>query len=184
MKRIVIFLSGILLVLGMVLPAMATTITYKLSDLSGGHYRYDYTVNTTLSQPLDFLIYFPDAYSSDASNYHLESYVVPTGWTGEVIQPGSIFGILYSGYFEAYNGSIPAGSSLSGFGVDFTYSGSKLLGSQHFEFDNNNNFKFICNGYTIPASSGAPVPEPATIILFALGIAGFGIARKKGNKMI
>lgn len=175
MKRIAVFFSGLLLFLGMVLPAMATSINYTLAPLGGNNWKYDYAVsNNTLGSPLeDFLVYFPDASTSSNFAYNLTSASVPAGWTGALTQPSAVD---LGGYYEAYGGSIAVGGSLSGFGVQFTYNGTAPLGSQHFEVYDSN-YNLLDSGQTTPG--GAPVPEPATITLLGIGVACFGLSRKK-----
>jgi hypothetical protein len=183
MKRILTIVFGLVLVLGMALPAAATEILYTLTDLGSGNWEYDYTVsNTQLAVPLgDFVVYFPDVASSSYLDYTLISSTEPTGWTGFLSQPSAID---LGGYYEAYNWSTPigVGATLSGFSVQFHYAGTAELGSQYFEVYDEN-LALVDSDYT-KAGGGPPVvPEPSTIILLGSGIAGLGMARKKLRKI-
>jgi len=158
--------SGVL-VLGLLLlgihTAMAATIQYSLSNITGNTWQYDYVVSNDLSGSNidEFTVYF--AFGQYAN---LSVVSAPTNWDPLVVQPGNF--LNNDGYFDALalgNGITP-GSSLGGFSVQFDYLGSGAPGAQSFDIVDPNTFAIIESGQP------SPVPLPASILLFASGLAG------------
>lgn len=161
---------------GLACSAQATIVKYSLTDNGSGNYTYNYTVENNTASPLtDFGIYFPDVSSIDAANYVLGTALSPGGWTSIVTQPSAI---NLGGIAEWYGNSIAPGGTASGFGIQFTHTGSVPLGSQYFEvYDAGLNVMEF--GQTQPLTPGA-VPEPSTVLagmLPALIMAGAGLRR-------
>ena len=151
-----------LMLLGMH-TAMASTIWYNLSNISGNTWQYDYVIsNDSSSINIDeFTVYF--AYGQYAN---LSVVSAPTNWDPLVVQPGNF--LNNDGYYDALalgNGIMP-GNSLGGFSVQFDYLGSGTPGAQSFDIVDPNTFAPVESVVT------SPVPLPASIWLFGSGLVG------------
>jgi hypothetical protein len=96
-------------------------------------------------------------------------------WFESILAPG--IGIEPAYDAEALTGGIASGSSQAGFSVELNWLGSGAPGSQIFEIYDSS-YNFLESGNTVAASAAA-VPEPATLMLLAAGIATIGIFHKK-----
>jgi len=177
MKRTLAITSLMLVLVGSLVSAKAaTSIAYDLTSLGGNQWQYSYTAdNNTLGVPItDFLVYFPDVVSPDNFSYALLGGTTPAGWTLSKIQPSAV---NLGGYAEFSGGSIPVGSSVGGFTVGFSYTGSGTLGSQHFEVYDPN-FNLLDSGQTTPKGPHG-VPEGGTTLVYALlaGLSLLGVGR-------
>ena len=184
-KYLSVILAG-LLILGTAGLANATAISYiatDLTDVNQGEdlWQYSYAVsNNTFAVDTGFTIYF------DLGLYDLLD-PPPTApntdwdiltWDPDPSLPGD-------GAFDAY--ALVDNASLADiFNVSFVWLvGSSGPGSQFFEvYDDGLTWGVLESGST--TAGAAPIPEPATMLLFATGLAGFvgaGI-RKKFKKIV
>ena len=164
-----------LLLVGSLVSANATSITYNLSSLGGNQWQYNYLINnnTLGSSIMDFLIYFPSVQSPDSLNYTLLGGTAPGGWSLSTFQPSAV---NLGGFAEFSGGSIPVGNTLSGLTVAFSYTGSGLLGSQYFEVYDPNTFDLLDSGPSTPRDLPG-VPDGGATFTCALlaGLSLFGM---------
>lgn len=175
-------LAGLIfLVLGLAVTANATTITYETSNISGNRWQYMYSIanDTPLPSLKEFTVYFDYALYANLSLVNS-----PSGWDPLVVQPDTILDAEQDGYYDAYSlAGLMMGNAVTGFMVEFDWLGSPSgPGVQAFEVINPDNFSMIESGTSVLAQdSNAPIPEPSTVLLTALGLAGFVLSRRKRN---
>lgn len=151
--------------------AQAAYIEYTTTDLGGGTWRYDYTVGQEADQAFDieeFAIFFDLGLHSN-----LSLFSSPLDWDGLVAQPDPW---LPDGGFAdwlALGAGIVPGSSLGGFSVSFTWLGLGTPGPQAFDIIDPSSFEVLRSGVT------TPVPEPGTLGLLGLGMAGVAWVRRR-----
>ena len=165
--------TAFLLIMFFLMPwsiSQASPIYYEANNLSGNSWEYTYTVDNQLDTPIDgFTIWF------DLGVY--ENLLI-TGspnwdWDGFAAQPDS--SLPDDGFADWLTFGLPInpGEVLAGFTVSFDYLGTATPGEQFFEtFDYD--FNLLSEGYTeqMASTASASVPEPGTLLLFGLGIAG------------
>lgn len=141
--------------------ANATVVTFDLTDLGSDSFEYTYTIeNDTLPESIEWLtIWF------DESLYGNLSTTSPTSITdnwNEIILPSTGFEIPLGYDAQALSDGITAGQTVTGFSVTFDWLGGQgtLPGPQQFEIINPSDSQTIDSGQTIP--------EPTTLLLFAL----------------
>lgn len=153
----------------LVSPAMATTVSYDLTKLSGNSWQYDFTItNGTLSVPIEeFTLFFDQALFSN-----LQATAGPAGWDPVVAQPDP--GLPDDGFVDwaALAGGIGVGDSLGIFQVRVDFSGAARPGSPFFEVVDPDSFETLDSGGTVPNAT----PAPGTLALVALALLG-GLAR-------
>ena len=164
-KNLRAILLSVAMLLALAPRASATEIDYTLS-YALGHGTFGYTVhNDTLGVNLeDFVIYFPDI--SGPGEYTMLNWLTaPAGWTVSAFEPSAI---LLNGYVDAnsFGGGVLPGGTLSGFEVEFDYSGAGAPGAQFFEIYDSA-FNLLDTGWTVPASvSPVVIPESSSWTLY------------------
>ena len=139
-----------------------TEIWYETSELGSGHWQYTYDVtNISLTVPIEeFTIWFDFGLYK---NLAIETPDPPaSNWSEIVIQPEPV--LKDDGAYDAraLGLGIGIGQTVSGFAVSFDWLGDAVMpGPQFYEIIDPVTFETIDSGYTIP--------EPATLVLLALG---------------
>jgi hypothetical protein len=172
---------GILAACGFVTSTHATTITYDFASLGGTQYRYDYTVTNdgsiTGNISLFDLLFDPSLYD-EASLTNLSDPSLAAEWDQIFLASGLLVPAALDAL--ALNGGIGVGSSVSGFSVAFSWRGEGLPGAQDFEIYDPETFDLLGAGRTQFAPP-VSVPEPATLVLFVLGLIGSAFQRPRAS---
>lgn len=148
----------------------AAVITSSYSSLGGNSWLANFTI-TNDGNPSTFdnvLIDFPNA-----TNLALVSS--PANWDSLVFQPDP--NIPDFGYLDtlALGSLLAVGQSVGGFGVSFALAGGAAPGSLPFQ---------LYNGISLVGAGNttiAAIPEPATVLLAALGLAFLGLRNGRSS---
>ncbi len=165
MKRLVLTLA-LLLIVPTMSRAGAVTVIAVTTALGGGNYHFDYSLtNDGAAGGLNELWMFFNSDDAPGADFAPLAISEPLGWThadpGAVIPPEighqawSIDWVLTN----PLDPGVLEGESLSGFGVDFHWSGQGEPGPQFFE----------AFAYT-PHEGTTVTPEPASMGLVAVGL--------------
>ncbi len=206
---IAVFCFSLLFLLIVATQTMATKIEYTPTDNGGGNYTLNFAVtNDTLSEDIQWLsIFFGETTNglnftntNKFSDFQPDFWGVnqPAGWLSYSFEPSAIDkpGLFNSDIHDSDAASIAPGHSLSGFSVTFDMAAGASYDHLWFDigkfepapvsFDIDGyplgNYTKLGNGYTQPLGGTAPVPEPATLVFLLLGLATFGLAKKKNSE--
>jgi len=173
--------------------SMAITIDYSLTDLGGATYRYDYKVTNNGSlfggaHVKLFDIAFDTSLYDELSLTPVSGSAITANWSEIFL--ASTPGVPAQYDVLALGDGIGVGSSVSGFSVQFDWLGAAAgPGVQEFTIFDADSFALLETGLTSlyvqppPVDPGGPpVPEPSTMILTAIGLAGIGLARRRMSK--
>ena len=145
--------------------AVADTIEYNVENLGGNSWQFNYTLINTGADALEaFAIYFDfDVYEN------LAGILSPDDWDLLVIPPD--LGIPDDGIFDwlAFAAGVAPGEMLGGFSVSVDFLGVGTPGGQFFGIFDPDSFDLLTDGITTRVDI-VPVPEPATLGLFAIGL--------------
>jgi hypothetical protein len=142
-------------------------INYNVINLGNAEYQYDYSISNNGSLGSGVPIQLFDIFF-DPTLYQGLSIVTPPAPAAPAAQWSQIIlnavGSVPADYDAlALDGGIPAGTTISGFAVQFDWLGQETPGSQPFQIYDPNTFALLQSGSTSTAA-----PEPAT--LWMLGI--------------
>ena len=158
------------------LHAVSAGINATYHPLTGSQWAVDFIVtgDGTPAVINDFTIYFPET-----SFAALSLASSPANWDSLVVQPDTA--LHSAGFLDslALGAGIGNGTSVSGFGVKFSYLGSGNPPPLHFDI-NDANFHAIYSGLT----SVTAVPEPETAWLMLLGLGAIGSARMRKQRQL
>ena len=148
----------------------STQIIYKTSELGAGRWQYTYDItNISLTETIEeFTIWFDFGLYD---NLAIETPDPPiSNWSEIVLQPEPVLQDDGAYDAKALNLGIGIGQIVTGFSVRFDWLGNAVMpGPQFYEIIDPVTYQTIDSGYTIP--------EPATLLLLALG--GLVLRRKR-----
>jgi hypothetical protein len=174
------FCKVVVVSLGLLLPVSAIaspsiSISYTLVPMGGNSYKYVYSItnNGTLtgSAPVQlFDILF------DTSQYQESSLQIVTPpnlnaqWSQEILT--GIPPAIPAAYDAlALAGGVPAGTTVTGFAVQFTWQGTGTPGPQPFEIYDPVSFALLQSGQTTSAPVSVPAASVLSLILISVGLA-------------
>lgn len=181
------FMSMIMLLLS-AQTAHADFVSYALTSLGGTDYRYEYTVTNDGSLGASvavtgFTIMFNPTLYDENSLSIVTAEPLASDWDELIFYSAPGVDAAYDAY--ALAGGVAAGSTISGFAVEFTWLGNGTPGAQPYEIYDQDTFDLIAFGTTNLASSiddptSPQVPEPNIfILLLTAAFAAIVIGRRR-----
>jgi hypothetical protein len=153
--------------------AAAVSVQYSLVPEGGNVYRYVYTVTNDGSLGGGAAVMLFDILF-DASQYQgltivSSPSISPAQWSQTILSAVPGLPAAYDSF--ALQGGISAGTSVTGFSVQFTWLGSGLPGAQPFQISNPSTFTVLQSGTTFQAASTVPTASTWSLILIGVGLA-------------
>lgn len=148
----------------------AVSIQYSVVPLGGNVYKYTYSITNgsggSAVQLFDIL--FDTSLYQESSLQIVTPAPLSAQWTQQILH--SVPPSIPASYTAlALVGGIPAGSTVSGFSVQFTWLGSGVPGAQPFQIFDPGTFALLESGTSAPAPLS--VPTASTLSLALLGVA-------------
>lgn len=152
------------------------TVHYNLTSLGGNVYRYVYSITNNGSlgsgAPVQLfdILFDPSLYRETSLQIATPSSL-QSQWSEQLLV--SLPGVPAAYDALALRGGILAGSTISGFSVQFTWLGSGVPGSQPFQVFNPSTFQLLQTGQTAGDTPplGAPAASTLSMILIGVGLA-------------
>lgn len=175
------YMAAILMTAGIIFSGIVhaspmADLTFTETDLGGGSWQYDYTMANTSDPVTNPGAVLYDVWFSFNSSYSITSVTVPTGWDSIWDKFSNVFNVFS---FPPPDGAdIAPGSQPDGFRFIFTGQVGPLAFEALFVNPEDVNNPSLYEGTSRKISGSNPVPEPAAMVLFWLGLLGLtGIRR-------
>jgi len=171
--KVVVSLSLLLPVSAVASPSIS--ISYTLVPMGGNSYKYVYSItnNGTLtgSAPVQlFDILFDTSQYQESSLQIVTPANLNAQWSQEILT--GIPPAVPAAYDAlALAGGVPAGTTVTGFAVQFTWLGSGTPGSQPFQIYDPTTFTLLQSGQTTSAPVSVPAASVLSLILISFGLA-------------
>jgi hypothetical protein len=148
----------------------AVSIQYTIVPVGGNVYRYVYSITNnaaTGSAAIQlFDILFDTSLYQESSLQIVTPAPLHTQWSEQLLSSAPSVPAAYDAL--SLTGGIAAGSTVTGFSVQFTWLGTGNPGSQPFQVFDPNTFAVLQSGVTSTLPVG--VPAASTLTLFLLGV--------------
>jgi hypothetical protein len=154
--------------------AAAISIQYTVVPVGGNVYRYVYSLTNSAGSPAVqlFDILFDASQYLESSLQIITPAPLNTQWQQQILH--SVPPSIPAAYDAlALSGGIPAGSTVTGFSVQFTWLGTGTPGPQPFQIFDSSTFALLQSGTT--TATGQIVGVPA-VSPFSLGLLGIALA--------
>jgi hypothetical protein len=157
-------------------PNPATiSIQASVVPLGSNVYRYVYSItnNGTLQAgaPIRlFDILFDTTFYQQGSLQIVTPPGLSAQWSQQVLSgiPPAVPAVYDS---LSLQGGIPAGSTVTGFSVQFTWLGAGIPGSQPFQIFDPTTFQLLQSGQTVVPTTTVPAASTTLLVLISLGLA-------------
>ena len=169
--------------------AASIDIYYDVTNVSGNHWQYDYTITNNTDDALyGFSIYFDDRYKN------LDLVMGSASW--DEWEPGlgiwqDDWMVIWGDPFGYNDGQLSAlnlndglapGGILEGLSIGFDWFGNEAPGSQEFGIYAAD-FTLLADGFYTSSDSTPPVvPEPQTFMLLGTGLLGLAAYYRRNRK--
>ena len=168
MKKIFgLLIAALLLVLCVMPAAEAATVEYLAKNIGGDRWQYDYTIFNDSATDIGALaLYFGYGLYDE-----LDVLSAPSDWVAEFWDPELVMGLETPGEVVVFTSDmlLAPTESLTGLSVVFNWLGNGKPGFQAFDLLD------LDSGLPLDGGTGltvAAVPEPGTLSLFGVGLAG------------
>lgn len=164
--------ASCLLLVSVQAAAAAVSIHYSVVPMGGNVYRYVYSVSNSSGSPAAklFDIHFATSLYDESSLQIVTEPGLSAQWAQQILVsvPPSL-PAAYSSF--ALSGGIPAGSTVTGFSVQFTWLGPGSPGSQEFQVFDATTFTLLETGVTAHAPQSIPAASTLSLALLSLAMA-------------
>jgi hypothetical protein len=154
-------------------PPPTISIQYRVVSLGGNVYRYIYSITNNGSigagSPVQlFDILFDTSQYQPGSIQIVSPSTIQLNWSEQLLT--AVLGLPTTYDVLALHGGVPAGTTVSGFSVQFTWIGAGTPGAQPFQIFDSGTFQLLQNGTTVIDPASVPAASTWSLLLIGLGL--------------
>jgi hypothetical protein len=171
-SRSVRFAIWIALLLSGRIAFAAVNVRYIVEPVGGNVYRYVYSITNSGGSPTVqlFDILFDTSLYQESSLQIVTPAPLNSQWSQQILH--SVPPIVPAAYdVFSIAGGIPAGATVTGFSVQFTYLGSGTPGAQPFQVYDATTFALLQAGTTLQGITSIPTASTVSLSVLGLGLA-------------